>query len=76
LATLRQPRPSSRCRQTHRNKIKESRIFEFQLIGQEKMGMAVLGFGQDASGELYLLANSTGVPFGDTGVVLRIVPGQ
>lgn len=59
-----------------RNKIKESRIFEFQLIGQEKVGMAVLGFGQDASGELYLLANSTGVPFGDTGVVLRIAPGR
>jgi len=33
-----------------------------------------LGFGQDASGELYLSANSTGVPSGTTGVVLKISP--
>ena len=30
--------------------------------------------GQNANGELYLMANSTGVPFDSTGVVLRIVP--
>jgi glucose/arabinose dehydrogenase len=61
-------------------------IFEFQLFGQDALGLALLGFGQDANGELYVLANETGVPFGagpdldvPTGVVLRIaqapVPG-
>lgn len=54
------------------NRVKESRIFEFRLVGQDKLGLAVLGFGQDAHGELYVLANETGVPFGETGVVLRI----
>jgi hypothetical protein len=53
--------------------IKSSKIFEFQLLGQEAFGMALLGFGQDASGELYVLANEVGVPFGTTGVVLKIV---
>lgn len=54
-------------------------IFEFQLFGQDALGLALLGFGQDANGELYVLANETGVPFGSgpdlgvpTGVVLRI----
>lgn len=55
-----------------KNKIKESKIFEFTLYGQDRLGMSVLGFGQDAHGELYVLANDTGVPFGNTGVVLRI----
>jgi glucose/arabinose dehydrogenase len=36
--------------------------------------LAVLGMGQDASGEIYVMGNITGVPFGDGGVVLRIVP--
>jgi glucose/arabinose dehydrogenase len=55
---------------------KNQRILEFQLSGQETVGFSVLGFGQDASGELYLLASQTGVPFGDTGVVLRIAPSH
>jgi len=55
---------------------KNQRILEFQLSGQETVGFSVLGFGQDASGELYLLASQTGVPFGDTGVVLRIAPSR
>jgi hypothetical protein len=54
------------------NKIKESKIFEFTLMGQDRLGLSLLGFGQDASGELYVLANAVGVPFGDTGVVLKI----
>ena len=55
-----------------------SSIFEFDLFGQGALGLALLGFGQDADGELYVLANETGVPFGlpdsgvPTGVVLRI----
>ncbi|HSG19594.1 MAG TPA: PQQ-dependent sugar dehydrogenase, partial [Burkholderiaceae bacterium] len=54
------------------NRIKASKIFEFSLYGQDALGLALLGFGQDAHGELYVLANETGVPFGDTGVILRI----
>ena len=51
-------------------------IKEFRLAGQEVLGRALLGFGQDAAGELYVLANSTGTPFGETGVVLRLASGQ
>jgi glucose/arabinose dehydrogenase len=35
--------------------------------------LAVLGFGQDQLGELYLLANSTGTLLGKTGVVMKFV---
>jgi glucose/arabinose dehydrogenase len=55
-----------------RNRVKTSKIRELRLADQEGLGQSLLGFGQDAMGELYVLANSTGVPFGDTGVVLRI----
>jgi hypothetical protein len=51
-------------------------ILEFHLAGQAPLGLSVLGTGQDAAGELYVLANSTGVPFGTSGVVLRIARGQ
>ena len=51
-------------------------IVEFQIAGQENLGMSLLGMGQDAQGELYVLANTTGTPFGDTGVVMRIVPDR
>ena len=33
----------------------------------------VLGFGQDADGEVYVLTNTTGIPAGSTGEVLKIV---
>ena len=36
------------------------------------LSISLLGFGQDARGELYVLGNATGTPFGATGVVLRI----
>ncbi|MFQ5489863.1 MAG: PQQ-dependent sugar dehydrogenase [Phycisphaerae bacterium] len=39
-----------------------------------RLGRGVLGFGQDADGEVYLCTNMTGTPFGATGVVFRIVP--
>jgi glucose/arabinose dehydrogenase len=51
-------------------------IREFQLVGQPALGLSLLGFGQDANGELYVLGNGTGVPFGTTGVVQRIVRGH
>ena len=44
-----------------------------QIAGGAGLGMSLLGFGQDGTGELYVLANSTGVPFGETGMVLKIV---
>ncbi len=47
-------------------------IVEFRLPGGGDLGLALLGMGQDGAGELFALANATGVPFGDTGVVLRI----
>jgi len=47
-------------------------IREFQLVGQPELGLSLLGFGQDAQGELYVLANATGTPFDTTGVVLQI----
>jgi glucose/arabinose dehydrogenase len=49
-------------------------VKEFPIVGMSALNLAVMGFGQDANGEVYLLANSTAVPFGDTGVVLRIAP--
>src|SRR5919106_172318 len=49
-------------------------IREFLLDGQESLGINLDGFGQDANGELYVLGNTTGTPFGATGVVLRIEP--
>lgn len=52
----------------------QSAIAEFKLDGQAALGLSVLGFAEDARGELYLLANSTGVPSGSTGVVLKLVP--
>jgi glucose/arabinose dehydrogenase len=54
---------------------KNNRILELQLVGGDSLGMRLLGFGQDANGELYVLANALGVPFGETGVVLKISSG-
>jgi glucose/arabinose dehydrogenase len=54
----------------------DGRIGELRLPNEDGgvLGLRVLGFGQDAAGELYVLANETGTPFGDTGVVRRIDP--
>jgi hypothetical protein len=38
--------------------------------------MALLGWGQDASGELYAMGNINGVPFGTGGRVLKLVPAS
>jgi len=54
-----------------------SNILEFQMQDPASLDIAVLGMGQDADGNLYVLGNSpdnAGAPFGDTGVVLRIDP--
>lgn len=52
--------------------LQHSDIREPAVDGLDGTNLIVLGFGQDAAGELYLLTNETGVPFGDTGEVHRI----
>jgi hypothetical protein len=47
-----------------------------QRASTEGIGLALLGFGQDAAGELYVLGNINGTPFGSEGVVLRLAPAQ
>ena len=42
------------------------------MDGRAKLGLAVLGFGQDAGGEVYLMASETGVVKGLTGQVFKI----
>lgn len=44
----------------------------FNLVNGH-INLFVLGFGEDARGELYVLANKTGGPDEDTGVVMKIV---
>ena len=51
-------------------------IVEFQLSDRIALNLSLLGFGQDADGEVYVLANGTGTPFGSTGVVLKLAPPQ
>ena len=42
--------------------------------GTEGIGLALLGFGRDAAGEVYALGNTNGTPFGTDGRVLRLAP--
>lgn len=53
-------------------------IQEFNFVGKAGLGRSLLGFGQDNEGEIYIMANSTGTPFGQSGVVLKITtsPGD
>ena len=47
----------------------QDEIAEIALPG---FGSFALGFGEDESGRLYVMANDSGVPFEETGVVLRV----
>lgn len=49
-------------------------VQELVATNRDPLALAVLGFGRDQQGELYLLANGTGTVNGMTGVVLKIVP--
>lgn len=49
-------------------------IREFQITPSNAPNLAVLGFGQDANGEVYVLGNVSGVPFGTGGVIVRLAP--
>ena len=51
-----------------------SSIQELDLTEQDQPGFWILGFGQDGDGELYVLGNTTGIPFGATGVVYKLIP--
>ena len=51
------------------------KIFEILFEVQGGLGLFLLGLGEDANGEIYVLGNTTGVPFGDTGVVQRVAAG-
>lgn len=51
-----------------------SSILEVDLTNDDQPGFWVLGFGQDGDGELYVLGNTTGIPFGTTGAVYKLVP--
>jgi glucose/arabinose dehydrogenase len=71
---------------------KQSKIFEFDNFADvaEDLGLtdpaappaafrqtlSLLGFAQDRRGEIYVLGNKTGRPFGTTGVVLKLLPAD
>jgi glucose/arabinose dehydrogenase len=50
------------------------RVSELQVLPGSKVSLAVLGIGQDAHGEIYVMGNVSGVPFGNNGRVLRLTP--
>jgi len=53
-------------------------VIEELLIGPaaHTLGLFVKGMGQDAHGDVYVLASTGLGPYGDTGSVLKIVPAQ
>ncbi len=52
-------------------------IQEFIIgLDDRNLGLYVKAFGQDAEGELYVLAGAALGPYGDIGVILKIVPVQ
>ena len=50
-------------------------IQELGVAAESGFTRRILGFGRDANGELYVLANDTGTPFGESGAVLRMEAG-
>ena len=55
---------------------KNNRVENVQVFGRKSLGLAVLGWGRDHEGELYLLANTTGTLNGTTGVVMKLEPSE
>jgi hypothetical protein len=49
-------------------------ISELIVLPGGGVSLGVLGIGEDSKGELYVTGNVNGVPFGNNGVVLRLVP--
>lgn len=52
---------------------KKSEILEMQLTDPSTLGISLLGFGQDSTGEIYVLGNQTGIPSGQTGSVFKLI---
>ena len=52
------------------------KISEVQIVGGNGLFLALQGFGQEASGEIYPMGNISGTPFGSDGFVLKIVPAN
>ena len=50
------------------------KISETLILPGGSLSFAVLGIGQDALGEIHVMGNVNGIPFGNNGVVVRIVP--
>jgi glucose/arabinose dehydrogenase len=50
------------------------KVRELIVLPGSKVSLAVLGIGQDAHGEIYVMGNVSGVPFGENGRVLRLAP--
>jgi glucose/arabinose dehydrogenase len=50
---------------------RNNRVENLVPVDRKALDMAVLGFAQDAGGELYLLANRTGTLLGKTGTVMK-----
>ena len=55
---------------------KPQEIQEFQIVPGNRLSMALLGWGEDADGELYPMGNISGLPFFGEGIVLKIVPAN
>ena len=53
-------------------------IQEMGILGRAELGESLLAFGIDGSGEIYVLSNTTGTPFGVTGTVyfMESTPGS
>ena len=45
----------------------DNQVTEFVIAGRDELGLGVLGIGQDARGELYVMGKSGAVP-GNTGI--------
>jgi glucose/arabinose dehydrogenase len=50
------------------------KISELLVLPGGAASLALLGSGVDTSGEIYMSGNVSGLPFGNTGVVVRLVP--
>lgn len=55
---------------------RNNQVENLVAVNRNPLNLAVLGFGQDARGELYLLANGTGTLLGKTGVVMKLTRPQ
>ncbi len=49
---------------------------DWSIVHARDLGHFVLGFGEDANGELYLLTTDTTGPTGDTGRIFKLVDGS